>query len=110
MAKKQADMTPPVAPTPPEPEPEFRARPGRRTVEERRRAVLEVMAGKATVDQWAKRLGVQASTVEGWREDALAGVEESLRRGSSKTAREAELERENATLRQALTDSAITQH
>jgi transposase-like protein len=46
-------------------EADVRARPGRRTVEERQRAVLELMAGKATVDQIARRLGVHASTVEG---------------------------------------------
>ena len=59
-----------------------RARPGRRTVEERQQAVLELFAGKATIDQIARRLGVHASTVETWRQDALGGVEQALRRGS----------------------------
>lgn len=39
--------------------------PGRRTVEERQQAVLELFAGKATVDQSARRLSVHASTIEG---------------------------------------------
>jgi DNA-binding NarL/FixJ family response regulator len=79
-----------------EPEPDeddVRARPGRRTVEERQQAVLDLLAGKATVDQIARRLGVQASTVEGWREDAMGGIAEALRRGSGKTPGELELER-----------------
>ncbi len=84
-----------------------RARPGRRTVEERQQAVLDVLAGKATMDQVARRLGVQASTVEGWRDDALGGMAEALRRGSGKTARELELERENEKLRKVVTTTAI---
>jgi transposase-like protein len=70
--------------------------------------VLELMAGKATVDQIARRLGVQPATVEGWRQDALDGISEALRRGSGKTARELELERENKQLREVITETAIT--
>jgi transposase-like protein len=51
-----------------------------------------LFAGNATVDQIARRLGVHASTVESWRQDALGGVEQALRRGSGKTAAELELE------------------
>jgi transposase-like protein len=39
-----------------------RGRPGRRTTEERTQAVLELLSGKASVDQLASRFGVQAST------------------------------------------------
>ena len=46
---------------------ESRSRPGRRSAEDREKAVLELMSGKATVDQVARRLGVQPSTVEKWR-------------------------------------------
>ncbi|MEZ4401896.1 MAG: helix-turn-helix domain-containing protein [Kofleriaceae bacterium] len=88
-------------------EPDVRARPGRRTVEERQQAVLELFAGKATVDQIARRLGVHASTVEGWRADALAGVEQALRRGSGKTAAELELERKERDLEQIVTKLSI---
>jgi transposase-like protein len=84
-----------------------RVRPGRRTVEERQQAVLDLLAGKATVDQIARRLGVTAATVEGWRQDALAGLEQALRRGSGKTPRELELERENKQLREVVTKTAI---
>ena len=84
-----------------------RARPGRRTVEERQRAVLELFAGKATVDQIARRLGVHASTVESWRQDALGGVEQALRRGSGKTAAELELERKNRDLEKVVTTLSI---
>lgn len=87
--------------------PDLRVRPGRRSVEERQQAVLDLMAGKATVDQIAHRLGVLPSTVEGWRQDALGGIAEALRRGSGKTARELELEREVKTLEQVVTKTAI---
>lgn len=68
---------------------------------------MEILSGKATVDQVASRFGVQASTVEGWREDALAGVETALRRGTGKATRELELEREVKRLRSAMTETAI---
>ena len=84
-----------------------RVRPGRRTVEEREQAVLDLLGGKASVDQIARRLGVQSSTVEGWRDDAMGGIAEALRRGSGKTVRELELEREVRELREVVTESAI---
>jgi transposase-like protein len=86
---------------------DVRARPGRRTVEERQEAVLELMAGKATVDQIARRLGVHASTVEGWRQDAFDGVAQALRRGSGKTAAELELERKHRDLEKVVTTLSI---
>lgn len=88
-------------------EADVRARPGRRTVEERQQAVLELMAGKATVDQIARRLGVNTSTVEGWRQDALDGVAQALRRGTGKTAAELELERKNRDLEKVVTTLSI---
>jgi transposase-like protein len=84
-----------------------RGRPGRRTVEERQQAVLDLLAGKASVDQLARRLGVLPATVEGWRQDALAGVAEALRRGSGKSDRERELERTIEKLRHVVTETAI---
>jgi len=84
-----------------------RGRPGRRTVEERSQAVLDLFAGKATVDQVARRFGVHPSTVEKWREVALEGVGEALRQGSGKSNRELELERKLKGLERAFTDLAI---
>lgn len=86
---------------------DVRARPGRRTVEERHQAVMDLFAGKATVDQVARRLGVHASTVEGWRQDALAGMSEALRRGSGKTPTELTLERKTHELEQIVTKLSI---
>lgn len=86
---------------------ESRGRPGRRSVEDRQRAVLELMSGKATVDQLARRLGVLPSTVEGWREDALAGIEEALRRGSGKSASEQAMERKVRDLEKVVTTLSI---
>ena len=101
----------PVQLTPPAPTgdttAEVRARPGRRTVEERQQAVMDIFAGKATVDQVARRLGVHASTVEAWREDALGGVAEALRRGSGKTPTELQLERRTHELEQVVTKLSI---
>lgn len=84
-----------------------RGRPGRRSAEERARAVLELFAGKTTVDQLARRFGVHASTVERWREIALEGIEGSLKQGSAKSARELDLERQFQSLERAFTDLAI---
>jgi len=91
----------------PEGESVVRGRPGRRTVEERQQAVLALLAGQARVDQLARRLGVLPATVEGWRQDALAGVAEARRRGSGKPERERELERTVERLRHVVTETAI---
>lgn len=87
--------------------PTVRGRPGRRSVEERQQAVLALLAGKASVDVLAKKYGVLPSTVEGWREEALGGIAEALKRGTGKSQRELELERENAHLREALADTTV---
>lgn len=84
-----------------------RGRPGRRGVEERTQAVMELLSGKATVDQIAFRFGVRPQVVEKWRETALEGVGQALRQGNTKTAREVELERKLSALERAFTDLAI---
>jgi transposase-like protein len=95
----------------PAPEPEnedvARGRPGRRSVEDRTQAVLDLLSGKATVEQISRRLGVQRATVEKWRDLALEGVAGSLRVGTGKTERERELEKELKTLETAFTRLAI---
>jgi transposase-like protein len=90
-----------------DPEAVMRGRPGRRSVDDRQQAVLELLSGKASVEQLARRLGVLAETVEGWRRDALGGVAEALRRGSGKTERERALEREVAQLRHVVAETTI---
>jgi len=90
-----------------DPEAVVRGRPGRRTVAERQHAVLELLAGKASADQIARRLGVLPATVEGWRQDALDGVAEALRRGTGQTERERELTRTIERLRHVVTETAI---
>lgn len=111
----EKDLIPPPSPVsveaevPESAEADVRARPGRRSVEERQQAVLELFAGKATVDQLARRLGVHASTIEGWRQDALDGVAQALRRGSGRTAAELELEleRKNRDLEKVVTTLSV---
>ncbi len=76
-----------------------RGRPGRRTVADRVEAVLAILAGKSSIDQVARRYGVRPETVEGWRDEAVAGMAEVLRRGDARPPRELELEKENKGLR-----------
>jgi transposase-like protein len=92
-AKQEAGASPDVV----------RGRPGRRTAEQRREAVMAVLSGKASVDQVARQYGVLAETVEGWRDEALAAIEGSFARGGDgRSARERELEREVDELRKVV--------
>ncbi len=84
-----------------------RGRPGRRTAEDREKAVLDLLSGKASVDQLARRYGVQPATVEGWRDEAIAALGAAMRRGSAKSPKERELEKKLSTLEKAFTDLAI---
>lgn len=80
-----------------------RGRPGRRTAAERKQAVLQLLEGKATVDQLARRFGVKPETVEGWRSLALQAMDEAFRQSSARSPREAELERDRSTLEKVVT-------
>lgn len=84
-----------------------RGRPGRRSADERTQAVLELLSGKASVDQIARRFGVRAATVEGWRDQAMEGIGEAMRQGTGKSVRELALERDLASLEKAFTHLAI---
>jgi len=84
-----------------------RGRPGRRSAEERTEAVLELLSGKASVDQIARRFGVRGGTVEGWREQAMEGIAEALRQGTGKSSRELQLEKDLGSLEKAFTHLAI---
>jgi transposase-like protein len=76
-------------------------------VNERTEAIVELLSGKATVDQVALRFGVHPKTVEKWREVALEGIEQSMRQGSGRSKREVDLERKLRMLERAFTDLAI---
>ena len=84
-----------------------RGRPGRRTGDERTRAVLELLSGKATVDQLALRFGVQSETIVRWRELAMESVTAGLRQGTARSPYEADLEKKLDNLKEAFTDLAI---
>ena len=86
---------------------ERRGGPGRRSVEDRASAVLELLSGKASIDQLARRFGVHPATVEKWRQDALDGMAVTLRQGTGKSGRELELEKRVKDLERAFTDVAI---
>ena len=79
-----------------------RGRPGRRSAAERREAVMALLAGKASIDQLAKQYGVHPSTVEGWRDAAVAAVEQAMVVGGGPTKRERELEQKVEQLQSAL--------
>lgn len=82
-------------------------RPGRRSADERTTAVLELLSGKSTLDQLAFRFGVQASTIEAWRQEALIAIERSMRQGSSKPPELLELERKYSDLEKSFTRIAM---
>lgn len=84
-----------------------RGRPGRRSTKDRTEAVLALIAGKKSVDVLARQFGVSAATIESWRATALEGIAASLRSGNEPSQRERSLERENASLKEALTDTSI---
>ena len=84
-----------------------RGRPGRRTAADRATAVLELLSGKASVDQIARRFGVNPETVLAWRQTALDGMEQAFRQGSAKPADQITAEKELKTLRDAFTDLSI---
>jgi transposase-like protein len=82
--------------------------PQRPSVEAKDKAVLELLAGKATVEQITRRLNVTAATVEDWRAQALQGVSNGLRY-AGRSPREVELERELRSATAALGKAAIYQ-
>jgi len=84
-----------------------RGRPGRRTAGDRSTAVLELLSGKASIDQIARRFGVNPETVLAWRQTALAGIEQAFRQGSAKPPDQIAAEKELKTLRDAFTDLSI---
>lgn len=84
-----------------------RGRPGRRSAKERLEAVLALIGGKKSVDTLAKQFGVSPATIESWRDRALEGIEASLRSGHEPSQRERSLQRENESLKEALTDTSI---
>lgn len=84
-----------------------RGRPGRRSVAERTQAVLELLSGKASADQLAKRYGVLPTTVTGWRDEAIGGIEAALRQGDGGSPRERELEHRVVELEETLKEVSL---
>ncbi len=89
-------------------EPARRGRPQRPSLDAKENAILELLAGKATVEQIMRRLNVTADTVEGWRGQALQGVSNGLRY-AGRSPREVDLERELRNAKDALGKAAIYQ-
>ncbi len=64
-----------------------RGRPGRRTADDRVQAVLELLAGKSSIQQLAMRFGVLEETVVKWRDEAVESMTTGFRRGNGKSQR-----------------------
>ncbi len=60
-------------------------------------------AGKATVEQLAKRLAVLPETIEGWRAEALSVIEGAFRQKPQTSERERQLERDKESLERVVT-------
>ncbi|MHB8355132.1 MAG: hypothetical protein ACYDDQ_00375 [Vulcanimicrobiaceae bacterium] len=69
--------------------------------------MLALIAGKKSADVLSRQFGVSAATIKSWRTSALEGIELAMRRGSEPSRRERDLEREGASLKEALTDTSI---
>lgn len=100
--EKKTTTSEPAEPESPAAEEVTRGRPGKRSVEDKRQAVLDILSGKATVAQVAKRLCVLPETVEGWKADALAGMESAFRQGPTQSDEDKKLAVENAQLKRVV--------
>ena len=85
----------------------IRDRPGRRSAQDCTQAVVELLSGKASVDQVARRFVVQPATGEKWRQIAVESIAVGLRQGTAKSGDELELEKQVPSLERAFTDLAI---
>jgi len=85
----------------------WRGRPGRRSAEERTVAVMELLSGKATVDQLAARFGVRPEVIEKWRALAMDAMAAAMLQGSGRSSRESDLEKKLKSLERAFADLAI---
>jgi transposase-like protein len=83
-----------------------RGRPVRRTLADRQQAVIQVLGGKASIDQVAARMGVYRKTIEQWCDQPIGGIGEAALRGDLGTPRELELEREVEELIKNLKDES----
>ena len=63
------------------------------TKTQKRDAVLSVLAGRQTVSEVCRELGISAQTFARWRSSALDGMENTLADKDDRNRREAELER-----------------
>lgn len=84
-----------------------RGKPGRRSVAERTQAVLDLLSGRSSVDQLAKRYGVLPATVTAWRDGAIGGIEAALRQGDGGSPRERELEHRVTELEETLKEVSL---
>ncbi len=85
----------------------WRGRPGRRSAEDRTAAVMDLLSGKATVDQLAARFGVRPEVIEKWRALAMEAVAAAMLQGAGRSSRESDLEKKLKSLERAFADLAI---
>jgi len=68
---------------------------------------MALLSGKASADNLAKQYGVHVDTVLGWRDDAVAAIEQAMAGGGGPSPREKELEKQNIELRSALAQAVV---
>ena len=85
----------------------WHGRHGRRSAEERTAAVMELLSGKATVDQLAARFGVRPEVIEKWRALAMDAMAAAMLQGSGRSSRESDQEKKLKSLERAFADLAI---
>lgn len=69
--------------------------------------MMELLSGKATVDQLAARFGVRPEVIEKWRALAMDAMAAAMLQGSGRSSRESDLEKKLKSLERAFADLAI---
>jgi len=68
---------------------------------------MDLLSGKATVDQLAARFGVRPEVIEKWRALAMEAVAAAMLQGAGRSSRESDLEKKLKSLERAFADLAI---
>jgi transposase len=68
---------------------------------------MDLLSGKATVDQLASRFGVHPEVIEKWRALAMDAVAAVMRQGTGRSSRESDLAKKLKSLERAFADLAI---
>ncbi len=76
---------------------------------DKRDALLQLLRSKVDVDEIAHELGVDVAAAQGWRSDALAGIEQAVERGTGKTAAQLDLQPNHRRIQMLVTSMVANQ-